>query len=334
MVRAAEIRAAEIGALAGLVCASAAAAALAPLWTYALTLALFGLPHVLSELRYIDARFGARLVGRFGTQVAVLLAAIVLLRCAAWAQLGSADLRCALELVLGAGLVLTLAPMLRGSSPLVRTSVAAVALIGIAAASLAPLEALVWFALLHNLTPIGFFAERLRGAPRRLALWTCALVFGLVPLWIAGGGVGALLGALGATATDSGPAALGGLRANLGALVPPNLVLTEAAPGLFAAVAYLQCMHYVAVLWVLPRLGAGDAQAGPSRPWGARPLTYGPLQLAWCAALALPLAFAVDFGATRLVYGAFAAVHAWVEVPVLLSVCAAAAQVVPTRTTP
>ena len=55
-------------------------AVLAPLATYSVTLAVFGLPHVLSELRYIDRRFGRRLDKRFLLPIAVLLQMIVAVR--------------------------------------------------------------------------------------------------------------------------------------------------------------------------------------------------------------------------------------------------------------
>ena len=60
-------RAASVAAfalLAGLV------ATAMPLVAYAGSLALFGLPHVLAELRYVDGRFGRRLPG---SQVAALV---------------------------------------------------------------------------------------------------------------------------------------------------------------------------------------------------------------------------------------------------------------------
>ena len=55
-----------LGAAATVVAILAAATAatlsvIAPLAVYSLTLAAFGLPHVLSELRYVDRRFGRSL---------------------------------------------------------------------------------------------------------------------------------------------------------------------------------------------------------------------------------------------------------------------------------
>ena len=308
----------------GLVGAAAVAAALAPLWTYAVTLALFGLPHVITELRYVDARFGSRVSSRLSARLAGLLAVIVLLRCAGWIGAGSVELRAALELALGAALVIAVAHMLRGASGVAMVCTSALLAAGIGAAAVAPLEALVWFGFIHNLTPIGFFAERLRGRARRDALAVCVVVFGLLPLWIATGGCAACLTALGGRVTEGGPMSLGALSANLGALVPPNLVATDIARGLFCAAAFLQCMHYAAVLWVLPKLGAEDAAPSSVHATGARTLPLALIASAWIAALLLPIAFAIAYRETRLVYGAFAALHAWIEVPVLLIAFAAA----------
>ena len=56
--------------------AAAFAAVAAPLWTYAVSLALFGLPHVLVELRYVDRAFAPGLGRRMVRAVLVGLGAI------------------------------------------------------------------------------------------------------------------------------------------------------------------------------------------------------------------------------------------------------------------
>ncbi len=213
--------------------------------------------------------------------------------------------------------------MLRGASVFAVVCTVALIAAGVGAAAVAPLEALVWFGFFHNLTPIGFLAERLTGRTRRDALAVCVVLFGILPLWIGTGGCAACLAALGGRVTESGPWALGALSANLAALVPPNLVASDSARGLFSAAAFLQCMHYAAVLWVLPKLGAGDAPRGPVRLPGARQGSSLAISAVWIAAMLLPIVFAMAYHETRLVYGAFAALHAWIEVPVLLIAFAA-----------
>ena len=67
-------------AIGATVAASLLAAVLLPLATYAFTLALFGLVHVVVELRYVDRRFGSRVPWRLGSALLLVLGLIVLVR--------------------------------------------------------------------------------------------------------------------------------------------------------------------------------------------------------------------------------------------------------------
>ena len=81
----------------------------------------------------------------------------------------------------------------------------------------------------------------------------------------------------------------------------------------FSAVVYAQCMHYAAVLHVMPQL-EGQRRDGPLS--GMRPaLFFGGLAV---LAVLLFAGFTQDFSQARSVYGIAAALHAWVEVPLLL----------------
>jgi hypothetical protein len=305
-------------ALAGAsVAAAALAAVLAPLWTYAVSLALFGLPHVLVELRYVDERFGARLPGRtVATLVAVLLA-VAGLRMAGLAGLGDHAVRVSLELGLGVGLAALVVPILARRSAgaaLLGAGLAAITAVG---ALWAPAATLVVFALLHNLSPVAFLAERLRGRARTSALLAAGLVFGILPLWIVSGGAVDLLAGLGPTL--GGPPRVGPLALHLGAFVPAGLQADRLGLDLFRAAAFLQCMHYAVVLHVLPRLGGGGETAGARWAW---PEPRSLRRVVAALAVLTALGFAWSFGATRAVYGVFAAVHAWVEIPVLLAAIA------------
>jgi len=299
------------------VVAIAAAAVLAPLWTYALSLALFGLPHVLTELRYVDERFGARLGRATVAWLVIGLAGIVLLRLLALGGAGHADVRVLLELLVGAMLVGAAVPLLahRGRLDLA-ASLSITALL--AGAWWAPFATIVVLALLHNLTPVGFLAERLRGRARRAALLACVVVFGAMPLLIAGGAFGALLDTLALRATDAGPFATGELDLHLAAYVPPALLDSAFAFDLFAAAAYLQCMHYAVVLLVLPRLSGGSETAGARLPW-PRPAMF--IATTVAAGAVATIGFLFDFHGTRDAYAVLAAVHAWLEIPVLALAC-------------
>lgn len=299
--------------LAGLlVLATAAAAALAPLWTYALSLALFGLPHVVTELRYVDERFAARLPRRTFAWLALGLAAIVALRLGALGGLGSSADRTVAELLVGAGLVAAVLPQLQPRSNPVAITLIVTLLLG---AAFAPVALLVGLALLHNLTPVGFLAERLQGRKRQRALAVSAVVFGLVPLGLLWFEVPGLL--------VSGPFDTGDLDLHLPAFVPPPLLGTAFADRLFAAAAYLQCMHYATVLHVLPALSGGSETIGARFAW--------PSRAAFVVATAgigllFTLGFSLHFAETRSIYAVFAALHAWLEIPILALACGVTAR--------
>lgn len=285
-------------AIAALGLATAAAAAIAPLWVYALSLAAFGLPHVLTELRYVDERFGLRTTARVRHGLVLLLLAIVAVRLAGLGGVGSTPLRIGLELALGVGLVLWPLQQCRSFSLAPGLLLAAALAFGTATA---PATTMVLFALLHNLTPIGLLAERLRGRDRRRALLGCLVVFVLVPL--------AML-LLPPPAVLHGPLGTGELDQHLAVFVPARLHGGEAGDRLFAIAAWWQCVHYAIVLHVLPRLGGG----AEGRAW-PRPATFARGVFAVGAVMAL--AFASGFGTARAAYGVLAAVHAWIELPVL-----------------
>ena len=292
-----------------IVVGSAAAAAIAPVWTYAISLALFGLPHVLVELRYVDERFAARMPRNLIAGLGIGIAGIVLMRAFGLLDIGTSDERITLELLLGVSLIAVALPLLLRSrtSPLA-IAVAAGLLLGIL---YAPIATLVIMALLHNLTPVGFLAERLRGSERRRAMLFAAIVFGVVPA--------ALLVMPTSTTLLTGPLSVGHLDDHIATFVPPALLGTSFADRLFATAAFLQCMHYAVVLHVLPRLSGGTETAFAAIPWPKRRW----FQAAVIAVgLLMTIGFVANFRGARSVYSMFAAVHAWIEIPVLLIACA------------
>lgn len=297
--------------------ATAVAAALAPLWVYALSLAAFGLPHVLAELRYVDERFAARVPSGLRTTLVVLLLAIAGVRLLGLGGVGGSELRLGLELAFGATLVAV--PMLvgRGLSHWLGGLVGAALGLGLA---VAPTVTLVLFSFLHNLTPAGLLAERLRGRPRRQALLGCCLLMVVVPL--------AMVTLLPAPQVLSGPIDTGALDAHLPVFVPAPWLGGSFADRMFAVAAWLQCVHYALVLHVLPRLGAGDVEPCPVLPWPA-PRAFAGLLLVLGGAMTL--GFASGFGTARACYGVFAAVHAWLELPVLVLATATLAPVTAVR---
>lgn len=295
-----------------LVMASLAAAVLAPLVTYAVTLATFGLAHVVAELRYVDARFGPVLGRSLRRALGLLLAGVVALRLAGIAHLLPRAVLGPLELALVVALAACALPRLarRGGGPLA-VGVAAMTALACAAVA-APAPALLLLAVLHNLTPVGFVLDRAPRQVRARALALCALLFVAVPLAI-------VLCAPAAPTIDASLGTLGPLEHNLGVFLPTALQETSWAVPCFSAAVYLQCLHYVAVLHVLPRFDGASTWSPP----GAVLRWPGPLALAGVIALVsapLLVAFTLSFAEARSAYGVAAAVHAWLEVPVLLLV--------------
>lgn len=298
---------------AAVVPAAFVAAAVFPLATYSLTLACCGLPHVLSELRYVDARFRARLPATCLSLVGALLALVVLGRLGGLLDWWPTPVRAELCLVALLGSAVLLVP---GVQILVRVLVLGLIVVLGVGVTWAPLTTFVLLAVLHNVTPVGFVAERLRGPRRRRALLVCLLVFGALPLLILLGAPEALF----ASDPDRAPFRLEGLRSQLGAFVPPDWQEAAWATRWFSAVAFLQCLHYLYVLVLLPALDGESAWRGAT----GDTLIRWPSPRAFAMVLAAVgfvslLAFSAAFGETRSWYGLAAAVHAWIEVPVLLA---------------
>ncbi len=297
----------EIAGMVALLVGALALSVTAPLPTYVLTLALFGIPHVLVELRYVDERFGARLptVGPRAA-LALLLAALVIVttaQAAGVALVGQAGWR--LGLLIPMVLVAVVAA---GTAPGITARLAAASVVT-ALCTLGilrdPFTWLVGFACLHNLSPLLFLAERLG----RRGLWLGLPVFVVVPAAVL------LASTFGSGDAGTLPANWVGLSRDslLTAFVPDGLGDRHVL-GWFRACVFLQCAHYVFVLWVLPRLGAGE---------GARPILAWPSRRAFgWGVLALgalsSITFLIDFGAARAHYAIPAAVHAWVEIPLLV----------------
>lgn len=299
------------GALAVVVTAGLAVGA--PLLTYSVSLALFGLAHVAAELRYVGRRFGPRLQGSVVGGLSLLLVAVVALRMVKQTGVwGGVDrLQAELLVVVALGALALPALLRRGGVPL---GVGILVTGGVLAGLLtAPIWTVLVLACLHNFTPVGFLAEALRGADRRRALTLSAVVFLAMPALIATGLPATLMDALGLYAPGVSVLPTGPLKAQLGAYLPAALHDRGWAQHAFSALVFAQCMHYAAVIHVLPdladRIGAPAERPTMKRTW--RVLTV-------VVAGTLILLFLADFKEARGWYGIFAAVHAWSEVPLLL----------------
>jgi len=292
---------------------TAVAATALPLLTYSLSLALFGLAHVAAELRYVGRRFGGRVRSGLLVGLCALLTMIVGLRLAQQTGLWQGTGRLQAELVVVVALAgLALPPLLRSAGLPLGIGLGAAGLL-ITGLLLSPIGTVLVLACLHNLTPMGFLAEALRGPARREALGLAGLVFIGVPLLIATGLPAAGLGALGLRAPELSLLPTGPLAAQFSAYLPHSLHESSWAPDAFSALVFAQCMHYAAVLHVLPRVA--DASGSPREAVPIRWLWRG---LTLVVAVTLLAVFLIDFKTARGWYGIFASVHAWSEVPLLL----------------
>ena len=295
-------------------------ATLLPLGTWTVALAGAGLWHVLAELRYVRARFGPAFVGSIAAAVVGGLAAIVALRltlltasfetlAGPLATLPFASTRLELALVCALALVGAVWARRLGRAPALAAGFGALTVVGLWSW---PVPTVLLLAALHNLTPLGFLAEALPAAQRRRGLLLgAALLIGL-PLLVATGLPWRLAATLGLGWPELSPMATEGLGWAISTALPADWLGPDAEMHAFAGLLVAQLLHYGAVIEVLPHLAnaVGTPQA-PLPRWQA---------IALAAAIGgLFALFVWDFRAGRSVYGLFAAIHAWLEVPLLLA---------------
>lgn len=283
----------------------------APLLTYSVALATFGVGHVLWELRYVRQRFGSRVQGGLLAWITLCLVANVVVRAGYLVQAWPGLVGPQAELALVAALAAAVVPILwhaGAARALVAAAVVGVLVFGIFEA---PLLTFVGLSLAHNLTPVGFVAEALSGAQQRRALVLCALLFAGVPALIASGIPSAAAASAGLHAPDLTVLGTGPLTQQLGVYLPSFIHTWPSAPALFSAAVFAQCMHYLAVLHLLPRLRGESLGA---------PLLDGRRFLGITVLVTVIFAggYALDFGGARGWYGIMAAVHASLEIPLLL----------------
>jgi hypothetical protein len=288
---------------------SLAGAVVAPIATFVLMISAFGLPHVLYELRYCDERFSARAPAQALWIIGALLALIALMRIGNGAHLIPSAIFMPIEFMFGAGLAFTAAYFMRER----RVLGAVIGLAFALGAAFAPIETFLIWAWLHNLTPMGFVAEITEGRERQRWLLLLSVPFFVLPALVASGAVHHLASFVVADNALWGASVFGaGDKPLLSFLAPGSSNLT-----LFSAAVVAQSMHYVAVIVLLPQLLA--AKQGASRstviPWPSWPV-FG-VAVGVIATLAFGI-YAVSYTDARAAYGVAAAIHSWVEVPILL----------------
>lgn len=286
---------------------------LAPLAVYTTTLAFFGLPHVLSELRYVDRRFGRQIDRRFLIGVATLLAIVVVVRSSVVFDVLSSEIGAPLELL---GVALSALFCFGGNGLRRGLALFVAGAIGVGAAT-APFAAFALLAILHNLTPLGFFWQLAPSAGRRRIMAAAIGGFVIAPLVVATGWPRAALESLLGGLAPVDPFGAGLLSDHLRVYVPPQFTDASWAVDLFSASVAAQGAHYLSVIVILPMLlqRVDPSAAGlVARPEGRLFV----LLCAGVTALGL-LEFFSNFAQARAVYGIVASIHAWIEIPVLIT---------------
>ncbi len=307
-----DLREGRIWALAFLAATLAGGAfiAAAPLAAYVWLIALFGVPHVVSELRYCDERFSGRSSRAALAIVGALLFALCATRVAHTYGVIPGSVGGKMELLFGGALALSAALFMRRYK-FVGLVVAAAVTFG---ALYAPYTTFLIWAWLHNLTPLAFIAEATRGRERAWTLGLLTIPFFVLPGLVALGGLQWLTGAFGHSPLSGGSAFGAGLQP-LGAFIPVG-TRPDAAMPFFQAAVLSQVMHYLCVIVLMPRLlGRGAGEAGRLAPWPSWPVFYGLLAVAGGVSVAF---YAIDFGEARAAYALAATLHSWIELPIFL----------------
>lgn len=289
----------------------AGAAVAAPLAAYTLSLAAFGLPHVLSELRYVDRRFARHIGPAMLWRMLALLGVLVAVRTASVFHAVPAMTGVVLEL----SAVVLLALNVAAGSIAQRVVACGVAVAIGTATWLSPYETTIGFSIFHNLTPLGFLWQILPAGRRAGMMSAAALGFLALPLAVASGVPRELFATIGWISSVD-PIGAGPLWSHLYVYVPRALLHGRHAVDLFSASVVAQGAHYASVIVVLPLLLARtEPGAKGIVPWPRARWFF--LALAVLGAVAFAR-FASGFVEERALYGILASVHAWVEIPLLI----------------
>lgn len=268
-----------------------------PVILYLVALAVFGLPHVLWEMAWVRQTWAAVLPRTFLWSLFGALAVQASARFAVWTDridAGTAALCDAVTLALALMAALTL---FRRARTLQRLGLALLAItlpavLIVIADTPHVMGVLAALAIAHNFTPIGLVPGH-----ARIGRWPARSV--LVVLFAAPVGLFLVLWLMGAGARPMQP----WTPAELGWAQGVSPAFSHA---LLPALVWAQCLHYLAVLYLLPR-AIGPAWKG--LPWRLVALGACALLLIW---------FALDFSRARGVYAIAAGVHAWIEWPLIL----------------
>ena len=304
----------------GAVGASLAVALGSPVATAVIGLILFGVLHNLLEIRYVVGRFGSVLGRPFLDLLIALVTGIAVCHLLVGVVGRPAQLA---EIALGYGVLLAAAQHVLDG----RRRVAAWAVIGVAAAvSLAfPGYHVVVLAHLHQVVPLFFLWEwsrRITSRRGRQAFRAVQL------LWVVAIPAVVLSGLLdGSLDADPGfvRSVVGDGHAVLASGTLPGTAATVVGLRLLTVLAFLQTMHYVVWVALMPRI-APDASASfeARAPWLTGPRLWA---VGFVAAAIFAVLFGIDFTRGTTMYAALSSYAAFVEVPVLFAMLVGAGRV-------
>jgi len=292
--------------------ASLALALGAPIATAVIGLILFGILHNLLEIRYVAGRFAGLLGRPFLDLLVALVTGIVVCRLLAGVIGRPAQLA---EILLGYTIVALAARHgLDG-----RRRVAAWVVVATAAVvSLTyPAYHFVVLTHLHNVVPLFFLWEwsrRITSRPGRQAFRAVQL------LWVLAIPVVILLGLLdGSLTTDPGivRSVVGDGQTVLATSGPPGATATVLGTRFLTVFAFMQTMHYVVWVALLPRVAPDASASFEARvPWVTGPRLWA---VGFLVAAVFAVLFGIDFAQGKALYAALASYHAYLEIPVLLA---------------
>lgn len=272
-----------------------------PLPLYLVSLALFGLPHVVWEMGFLRSRYGARWPWRWWLPLWGILLLQAAARIGVWlgAYPASSSQIVDLASLMLLALWLALAP-LKVPWPLRLAGLVLAAVMLWLLQNDAIVTALLILALAHNLTPMLMVWDLARedATQKRLAYFISAL-FVLPVLMVASAWSGAIT-----------PAFLSSQQALLSSQLPASWGQSSLQQALLSAMVLAQCLHYYCVIYCLPQAET-QRRGQPVLPRRVMWITVG-------IVAAMLLYYAHDYSAARKLYAVAAGAHAWLEWPVLL----------------
>ncbi|TNF27831.1 MAG: hypothetical protein EP329_18950 [Deltaproteobacteria bacterium] len=283
--------------------------AVAPLWLLLLGPLLLGVPHIVSDLRYLVVRPPLPLGRAPLLALAVGLGGMTALRLGA--ALGG-PLLLEAEMALGGGAILAtlaLTPGRRGWRAVAFAVVAGLTVYGVAN----PWDTALWVGHLHNFVAFAWWLALARdGGPWRRVAFVAALYLAVV--------VAILAGALDGLFTLAWTGDAAGLRFEELALSLAPDAEPVMAVRLVTLFAFAQSIHYAVWLRLVPQRSS-DRRPPPSLDRSVRDLradlgAWG-LRAVVVASVLVPLAALVDATETRYVYLLLALFHGWLELAVL-----------------